>query len=162
MNMSVLRIKFDIATAIELWQTDLPVSEMASRLGTTKSSLIGFAYRNRSMFPVKCQFEAMRRRPGYTPPKPRGVKGERSPKVDKPAKVASTAYDDPEPLLKTFREMDSNECKWPIDRDRAETRFCCHQTEQGQSYCGFHQRLSRGNGTHSERSAHRMSKRNAE
>lgn len=162
MNMSVLRIKFDVATAIELWQTNLPVSVMAAQLGTTKSALIGFAFRNRDQFPIKCKFEGMRRRPGYTPRKPPGVKVERRAKAEKPAKVVAAILTAPEPFLKQLFEMESNECRWPVDGDRAATRFCCHDVAQGKPYCGFHQRLSVGNGTPSERAAHRISKRNAE
>ena len=67
----------------------------------------------------------------------------------------------PEPLLKTLMEMHSKECRWPIDGDRAMTRFCCHEVDQGRPYCSFHNTLSRGRGTPYERAAHRISKRNA-
>lgn len=67
----------------------------------------------------------------------------------------------PEPLLKTLMDMNSKECRWPIDGSRAETKFCCHETLDLRPYCEFHHRLSRGAGTPSERVAHRISKRNA-
>ncbi len=67
----------------------------------------------------------------------------------------------PKPFLKTLLEMESGECKWPVEGDRAQTRFCCHEADQGRSYCTFHHDLSRGDGTPSERAAHRTSKRNA-
>jgi GcrA cell cycle regulator len=65
----------------------------------------------------------------------------------------------PEPLLKTLMEMDRGECRWPVDGDKAMTRFCCHETLDLRSYCEFHHNLSRGRGTPSERAADRVLKR---
>lgn len=61
----------------------------------------------------------------------------------------------PEPRLKTLMEMRDRECRWPVEGDKALTRFCCHETVDLRSYCEFHHKLSRGNGTASERAAHR-------
>lgn len=65
----------------------------------------------------------------------------------------------PEPFLKTLLEMGSKECRWPVEGDKAMTRFCCHEVMEGRSYCQFHHNLSRGSGTLSERAAHRDLKR---
>ena len=95
--------------------------------------------------------------------KPKVVKVRIRPKVVKPAKVKpeeearSLA---PEPFLKFLIDMEARECRWPVDGDRAMTRFCCHEAVKGRPYCTFHHDLSRGAGTPSERAAHRLSKGN--
>lgn len=59
----------------------------------------------------------------------------------------------PEPLLKRLFELERNHCRWPVEGEKADTLFCCHQVVEGHSYCEYHRRVSRGAGTISERRA---------
>lgn len=62
-----------------------------------------------------------------------------------PALIGSVAR--PEPLLKTLVDLNHNECRWPIDGERAETRFCCHAVHELSSYCEYHRLVSAGPNT---------------
>lgn len=59
----------------------------------------------------------------------------------------------PDPLLKTLVDLNANECRWPVDGEKAETRFCCHAVSGTSSYCEYHRLASKGSGTVSERLA---------
>lgn len=49
------------------------------------------------------------------------------------------------------------QCRWPLGDPRAkEFRFCGAESIIGSSYCLAHKRMSRGEGTPSERSAHKV------
>lgn len=63
----------------------------------------------------------------------------------------------PEPLNLTLMELPANGCKWPVN-DGGPFLFCGHEREPGRPYCTFHENLSVGTGTASERSAVRSAK----
>jgi GcrA cell cycle regulator len=60
----------------------------------------------------------------------------------------------PKPLLKRIRDADwdgQHECRWPVEGEKENTRFCCYPVSGDSSYCEYHRRAARGHGTESER-----------
>ena len=76
-----------------------------------------------------------------------------------PALIGSVVR--PEPLLKTLVDLNHNECRWPVDGELAETRFCCHAVHELSAYCEYHRLASKGPGTKSERLSARELRRAA-
>lgn len=163
MTETKTRVLFDISKAISLWSQDIPLSEVARKLGTTKSALTGFAYRNRDRFPMKDPAKAQRKQRG-------AERAEKAPQsVMRPVavsvprlKLVRAVETPPEPKLKYLYQLERGECKFPIDGSKSEMRFCCHEQKEGKAYCQFHHKISLSPGTASERAAHRVSKRNLE
>lgn len=59
----------------------------------------------------------------------------------------------PKPLLVRLVDLGNHDCRWPVSGEKADTLFCGHNAEPGNSYCCGHVRLSVGKGTLSERNA---------
>ncbi|WP_315920390.1 hypothetical protein [Mesorhizobium sp. SP-1A] len=64
-------------------------------------------------------------------------------------------------------DLKSHQCRFPLDGQGAETRFCAVEIAPGEwlpgfsggSYCRFHRLVSRGRGTEAERAAPRVLER---
>ncbi|ASY64459.1 GcrA cell cycle regulator [Sinorhizobium sojae CCBAU 05684] len=83
------------------------------------------------------------------------VKAKATPVVpprDLPRDIESVAR--PSPVLKRIMDADwdgRHECRWPVEGEKEQTRFCCHPVSGESSYCEYHRRAARGEGTKSER-----------
>lgn len=129
----------------------------------SRSAVIGFYHRNTSALastpllgPKTGPNHVRSRKPA---PKPKAVvvklaKVEK-PKLVKPAKADPFAgVSRPAPFLKRIKDDDwdgRHECRWPVDGEKENTRFCCHPVSGESSYCAYHRLAARGRGTESER-----------
>ncbi|PYE25071.1 GcrA cell cycle regulator [Rhizobium sp. PP-CC-3A-592] len=160
-----------------MWSEGLSASEIATRLGgLTRNAVIGKVHRLKLHNRVCVAKEIQAKTPQ--------VKVAKVPKVTKAVSVAkvvvrpapraaSTAASRPDlpdmmgsvlkpvPLLKTLVDLTKGDCRWPVEGERAETRFCCHAVSQGSPYCEYHRLASKGPGTKSERVAARELRRAA-
>lgn len=129
---------------ISIWREGISASEIAAAIGSTKGAIVGHYYR----YPPDMENTPLR-------PKVRRI----------------SAYADrnpiplPEPTIAPYDPLyvslvDNNGCSWPVN-DGAPYLFCGHTRLGRYSYCSMHHKLSRGRGTDSERSAHRVSERYA-
>ncbi|MFK4259059.1 GcrA family cell cycle regulator [Agrobacterium tumefaciens] len=64
----------------------------------------------------------------------------------------------PEPKYLELYLLKSNECRWPVEGDRENTLFCGAATDQQESYCPCHRKMSIGIGSRAERDALRRRK----
>ena len=62
---------------------------------------------------------------------------------------------------KTMVDLAAPDCRWPVSGEKANTLFCAMPADEGSSYCLHHRCVSRGKGTVSERTAHRILRRAA-
>jgi len=121
-----------------VWRDDMTSEQIAKAVGATKGSVIGIYRRYADQL-------------ASTPLRPRGAHMiNRKPVEVKPVFL--------EPL-KVLLE-DCNGCTWPLN-DGGPYLFCGHAKFGKYSYCEHHHERSRGRGTDSERSAHRVSERHA-
>ena len=64
----------------------------------------------------------------------------------------------PEPLRLKLYQLERNQCRWPVDGDRENTLFCGAATDEQESYCPCHRKMSIGIGSRAERDALRRRK----
>lgn len=63
-----------------------------------------------------------------------------------------------EPRRLSLLDLEPDDCRYPVT-DLPPHLFCAHPKMAGSSYCPDHFQLTRGDGTGSERAAHRVTKR---
>lgn len=124
-----------------IWRDGITATEIANAIGVTKGVISGHYWRYRDEL-------------SETPLQSHGARS---------AKVRSIPL--PEPTIAPYEPLyvslvDNNGCSWPVN-DGAPYLFCGHAKLGKYSYCSMHHKLSRGRGTDSERSAHRVSDRHA-
>lgn len=124
-----------------IWREGISAAEIASAIGVTKGVVIGHYGRYREDLL-------------NTPLRSHGARSDTK-RTKTPELPQIAAY---EPLL--VKLEDNNGCSWPVN-DGAPYLFCGHSRLGKYSYCAMHRELSRGRGTDSERSAHRVSDRHA-
>lgn len=141
-----------------LWNDGLSASQIAARLGgVSRNGVIGKAHR----------IGLAKRKFAYDPAKPR-PRREHAERVIRPKKVKlapppppvevahaapAVGLPKPKPFMKTLLELQCDECKWPVN-DGGPYLFCGHQRHAGGAYCEYHQLVSVGPGTKSERMAY--------
>ena len=59
----------------------------------------------------------------------------------------------PEPLRLKLYQLERNQCRWPVEGDRENTLFCGAVTDEQESYCPCHRKMSIGIGSRAERDA---------
>lgn len=59
----------------------------------------------------------------------------------------------PEPLRLKLYQLERNQCRWPVEGDRENTLFCGAGTNEQESYCPCHRKMSIGVGSRAERDA---------
>jgi len=64
----------------------------------------------------------------------------------------------PEPLRLKLYQLERNQCRWPVEGDRENTLFCGAVTDEQESYCPCHRKMSIGIGSRAERDALRRRK----
>lgn len=64
----------------------------------------------------------------------------------------------PEPLRLKLYQLERNQCRWPVEGDRENTLFCGAATNEQESYCPCHRKMSIGIGSRAERDALRRRK----
>lgn len=121
-----------------IWREGMTSEEISKAVGATKNSIIGMYKRHRDKL-------------SETPLPKRGKHGNHYRKKPKPVGACV-------PLRVSL--VDNNGCSWPVT-DGSPYLFCGHVKLGRYSYCAWHHKLSRGPGTYSERSAHRVSDRHA-
>lgn len=119
-----------------IWREGMTSEEIAKAVGATKGSIIGIYKRHRDILST-------------TPLPKRGTHGNHY--RPKPKPIAPYA-----PLCVSL--VDNNGCSWPVN-DGAPYLFCGHSRLGKYSYCSMHHKISRGRGTDSERSAHKIGER---
>ncbi|NHT75907.1 GcrA cell cycle regulator [Rhizobiaceae bacterium CRRU44] len=160
-----------------MWSEGLSASEIATRLGgLTRNAVIGKVHRlklhNRVGVAKEIQANTPQVKVAEVPkvamaasiakvvvrPAPR-IASTAAPRLELPEMMGSVLK--PVPLLKTLVDLNKDDCRWPVNGERAETRFCCHAVSQGSSYCEYHRLAAKGSGTVSERLAARELRRAA-
>lgn len=147
-------------------------TQMAHKLGTTRSAVLGFCHRNglklksryvieRSEAKVKRAAVLVPKAPMPTRPPAHNLEGNTAVKepikIDAPSKSAK-----PVPFIEA---LDRGLCKWPLwtTFEGPDTSMCCGgERIEGRPYCEFHEDLHRGIGTLSERRADEVLERHVE
>ncbi|TCN30314.1 GcrA family cell cycle regulator [Sinorhizobium americanum] len=154
-----------IAELRKLWKDGWSASAIAREMGSSRNAVLGKAHRlhldDRSKKALKPQAAPRERAPAF-PLRRRAALAAPQPAAPQPAAppacVETLPRVDPalrpEPLLKRIIDRDwraHGECRWPVDGEGADTRFCCAPAGAESSYCSYHRQLARGTGTASER-----------
>jgi GcrA cell cycle regulator len=143
-----------------LWSEGVNATDIAAKLGgVSRNAVLGKLHRLKLRDRVDAAKASTPKLAVVKAPKAVVVKPAPAPVHAGPALIGSVLR--PEPLLKTLLDLNNGECRWPVDGERAETRFCCHAVSQGSSYCEYHRLASKGSGTVSERLAARELRRAA-
>jgi len=162
------------AKAQMLWREGLSAAAIATRIGTSRSAVCGFAKRNRDRFPQRINSIGQRvtkSKPGKTnPTKVEAKKPRRS--VRQPARQSiRLPWANPlaladRPAASTrdlsryhiagltpvaFADLANDQCRFPLEafeRVSGPVSPCCGgRTAEGASYCAAHYRLMRGRST---------------
>ena len=129
----------DLKKAAELWADNVSASKIAALFGVSRSSIIGFTYRNREMFPKKPKKVSLRRVKAEARAKlPRAPKPPKPLSPQKVAKIEANEYDlSRADYVKPLHLLGSCECHWPLNEGDP-FMFCAAVTDEGQSFCVQH------------------------
>lgn len=152
------------AKAQQLWREGLSAAAIATRIGTTRSAVCGYATRNRDRFPSRLATVAPRKvkpkqaRPARAPSEKLAAARQVSPLGRAPwvAPVVSAGRRDAsvrdlsrfrlpgqEPIA--FVDLGHGQCRFPLEAFEARsgrmTPCCGAETGEGASYCAAHLRL---------------------
>ena len=132
----------DLKKAAELWAQNVSASQIAAMFGVSRSSIIGFTYRNREMFPKKPKKVSLRRTQAEAralmPKRPKPAKAPKLPSPQKVAKIEANEYDTSRAdFQKPLHLLSSCECHWPLN-EGSPFMFCAAETDEGQSFCTQH------------------------
>lgn len=134
----------------------LTATQIASRFDTTRNAVISVVRRKFSQIGLRSVFVERR---GTL--KPVGVAG-----TGRSQPLASRAVQQPMPAILVeprppypgtpMAELGSCQCRYAVNDARpGEPHLFCADATDGRAWCGHHRNLVYGNGTESERSAHR-------
>jgi GcrA cell cycle regulator len=119
-----------------MWKANIPTSMIGEHFGVNRVTILGVAYRNRDLFPMKGKKQklAMRSTPRQRVEKVRrdveAFHGETLPEV------LPNEYDFGRlPDAKTLMDLDRGECKWPVNKG-SPFMFCAAEAEG--NYCNHH------------------------
>lgn len=137
----------DIAMLQRLWKEGQSATEIGKRLGVSRNAVLGKLHRLAVQEAAGGKLvkapRANLQRPPATPRKP---KMKLVPPAPKPALPAVQLVDDsivkPRPLLMKLFDLDNNDCRWPVEGEKANTLFCGHNTHQDKVYCAYHCRMA--------------------
>lgn len=132
----------DLKKAAELWAQNVSASQIAALFGVSRSSIIGFTFRNRDMFPKKPKKVSERRikaeARAFMPKRPKPEKAPKLPSPQKVAKIEANEYDTSRAdFQKPLHLLSSCECHWPLN-EGSPFMFCAAETDEGQSFCVQH------------------------
>lgn len=137
----------DVAMLQRLWKEGHSATEIGERLGVSRNAVLGKLHRlsfqdSPDGKPVK-PARANLQRPPAPPRKP---KVKLVPPAPKPVLPSVQLVDDsivkPRPLLMKLFDLDNNDCRWPVEGEKANTLFCGHNTHEGKVYCAYHCRMA--------------------
>jgi GcrA cell cycle regulator len=137
----------DIAMLQRLWKEGQSATKIGKRLGVSRNAVLGKLHRlavqespdGKPVKPARVQ----KQRP---PAPPRRPKMKLVPPAPKPALPPVHLVDDsivkPRPLMMKLFDLSNNDCRWPVEGEKANTLFCGHDTHQDKVYCAYHCRLA--------------------
>lgn len=148
----------------ECWANGESGGRIAALLGVTRNSVIGKVHRlglpKRKT--VETAPSARYWRTGRGIARPRAVFDHQPEEgtevilelvpIQKPVRLVAVPTEAPPSLKVPLLDLQGQHCRWPGD-DSPLTTFCGQDRLENSSYCGFHDKLSRGTGTPSERRA---------
>lgn len=158
--MNVTWTDTDIAMLQRLWKDGHSASEIGKRMRRSRNAVMCKIHRlavqeaggGKPVKPVR----ATQQRPPVPPRKPKVKLVPPAPKVA-PAPLSVLVDDSvikPRPLLMKLFDLGNNDCRWPVEGEKADTLFCGHNTHDGSPYCAYHFRVAyRPRETSSERRA---------
>lgn len=127
----------DIAEASAMWKANKPASVIGARFKVNRTTILGLAFRNRELFPMKNKKQKQIMR--FSTPKQRVEKVRREVEAfhgETLPEVLPNEYDFGRlPDAKTLLDLDRGECKWPVNKG-GPFMFCAAEAEG--NYCNHH------------------------
>lgn len=150
-----------IEQASLLWEGGLSTRKIGLRLGVSKNSVVGWAARNRHLFPPRPSpiasgaerstrpVAAVVRRPTHLQGAAAMARAQAA-NAPQPAPASTPPAPPPAPPATVFRERRPGCCRWPMwgDRERPTHVYCEAPTVPGtwpEGYCPRHQAIARQN-----------------
>lgn len=137
----------DIAMLQRLWKDGHSASEIGKRMRRSRNAVMGKIHRlaiqeaagGKAVKPVR----ATQQRPPVPPRKPKVKLAPPAPEVaPRPVALVDDSIIKPRPLLMKLFDLGNNDCRWPVEGEKANTLFCGHNTHEGKVYCAYHCRMA--------------------
>jgi GcrA cell cycle regulator len=137
----------DISMLQRLWKEGHSASEIGKRMRRSRNAVMGKIHRLAVQEAAGGKLvKAPRANLQRPPAPPRKPKMKLVPPAPKPALPSVQLVDDsivkPRPLLMKLFDLDNNDCRWPVEGEKANTLFCGHNTHEGKVYCAYHCRTA--------------------
>ncbi len=155
-NWPALTIEQKLYLIQSVWREDISATEIALAIGVSKGTIIGYYGRNKAAL-ADTPLSSRKGKQKTNAPRKSRAKSQEDKERDRLARMGL-----PKPVrhaphvhgLYVLLE-DCNGCTWPFN-DGGPYLFCGHAKFGKYAYCEHHHERSRGRGTISERSAHKI------
>lgn len=144
-----------------VWREEISATEIAAAIGVSKGTIIGYYGRNKAALSDTPLSSRKGKQKTNAPRKSRA----KSPEEKERDRLARMELPKPVSIVPHVHGLyvlleDCDGCTWPLN-DGGPYLFCGHAKFGKYAYCEHHHERSRGRGTISERSAHRVSELHA-
>lgn len=144
------------------WEPGLPASQWADLAGApSRNAIIGMLQRHaEALAPCHLTPRTRKDKPSATRSQGGKISKERLRArlrvVDAPV-PENVVFGAPHVAAVDLMMLNGHRCKWPLN-EGGPFIFCGEATNEGRSYCAYHATAAVGQGTESERSAHRVAR----